>query len=55
MTICMGDGSTRSVGGTANNVMSVADNPYPTTVSPPIQSIFNAMLTPGGHENIPNF
>jgi prepilin-type N-terminal cleavage/methylation domain-containing protein len=54
MTLCMGDGSTRSIGGQVNTVMSAGDNPYPPTTTPPIQTIFNAMLTPGSHEHIPD-
>jgi len=55
MTICLADGGVRSVGGQVNSVMSAADNPYPNTVTPPIQTIFNALLTPGGHEHVPDF
>jgi hypothetical protein len=53
MAVCMADASARVLGLGANNVMRIEDAPYPTTRVPPIQTIFNALLTPGGHERIP--
>jgi hypothetical protein len=53
MTVCLADGSTRVLGLGANNVMRSQDSPFPTTTVPPIQTIFNALLTPAGGETIP--
>jgi hypothetical protein len=53
MAVCMADGSTRVLGLGANAIMHSQDSPFPTTTVPPIQTIFNALLTPAGGERIP--
>jgi prepilin-type N-terminal cleavage/methylation domain-containing protein len=49
-----GDGTVHSLSLGANNAMSITDSPWPPTLNPPIQTIFNALLTPGGGEHPPD-